>query len=319
MKIKTLCLSLLSALLFSACGNDKEDTNTTIDPDQLPTTPFQQWTTFYTDFNENNELNIQSTQITIDNGKYYSKTLLPTEDYEPPIFVTQNGLYDIGPLHPTYGYFSGNIEIAGNAWKKTFYSSIGSQGLSWTRNFKHQNLSGKNLAEVFMLYEYLQPQYLPEQVSESSQRYVEKLQNIKFPQGATCLSWHAEEISEDHIEIEAYDALNASDYQQQWNTLANQTNPLADKYVFKNTIAYFEPNGFYGYAQYLDRYHTAYYYQKGVENFEAYAEQYRQDILNDKSISEKERQFQLAVFDYDSPSCDLFNPTALDVIHSAFK
>lgn len=309
---------MLSVLLLTACGNDNDDLNTTVNPDQLPTTPFQQWTTFYSYINEDDTLDIDSTQITIANGKYYSKPLVPADD-QFPIYVTQNGFYDTGPEHESYGYLQSNIEIIGNTWKRELYSSIGSQGLTWTQGFKHIDLNGKSLAEIVMPYQNLRLQYKPEEMTEFGRRHIEKLQNLKFPQGATCLDWRSEEVSEDHIEISAYEAEYESEYQQHWNTLANQINPVVEQYTFQNIITYFEPKFHYGYAQYLGRYHAAYFYPQGLDDFDNDYDEIRQSIIEDNSLTETERKFQLELWNPDSDSCNLYNPIAIKAIQAAFK
>ena len=155
MKLKNLSLAIFSALMLSACGGvhlliqmagTGTGTGTGTGNTTLTKPDFQQWSSFYIDEYSDSDLNYEIEQLTFDQGNIYIKVDETTGwDESETFYLTENGLYDHGSTHATYGKLQGTITANATTWKQVPYSPINSTGLSSTLTFKVFDISGKKL------------------------------------------------------------------------------------------------------------------------------------------------------------------------------
>ncbi|ATO20057.1 hypothetical protein BS636_10515 [Acinetobacter sp. LoGeW2-3] len=306
--------------MLTACGGSDSSSSSTTSTNNsntgntpIPGTTFQQWAAVDLSTGSD-DLDINISQNTIDNGKAYSKQIVGEADNS--FIVTPNGVYEDGEEHPQYGTYQGLLTVNGNQWIHSPYSSINSTDLKITTTYKLLDISNKEIFPTILPQEYIDLKYnLNESdLSAIAANYINSIKPIKFPQGSTCLQLQEISNSEEYVDLEIDEPENQSFLAAAWNTLA--TDPNAIQKVFKNTIAYFsDDENDEGFAKYNEQYYEATYYKKGVEfNLS--------DIINEwnsfKSSSNPaevnariDDQILLA-----ENSCALYNPTAITAIQN---
>lgn len=322
MKFKTLSTAIVSSFILTACGgggssdkfNDSENNNIT-------TSPFQQWSSFFIDFNLNtNNIEYYSDTQTLDNGKIYSKS----EDTFSEIYVTQNGVYDQSSTNNQYGKYQGTVVTNNSSWVLSPYSSIGSNDLKLTTNFKILNISNQPIAQIVSPNEYwiaknnLNDSYeYPEQLMS----YLKQLNEQKFPTGSYCLQIISETNNQDYLSLYNDEYFDTEEQQNilknQWIDYSKQQNNTnIKKYNFKDTTAYLEyfpeDNDNYGVASYKSKYYWANLIDSRTEYTFADEIKELEDISADATNEEKRLIQEL--INLRKNSCYLFNNIASKAI-----
>ena len=150
--------------MLSACGGGSSSNSnggkTGTGNTTLTKPDFQQWSSLYIDEYSDSDLNYEIEQLTFDQGNIYIKVDETTGwDESETFYLTENGLYDHGSTHATYGKLQGTITANATTWKQVPYSPINSTGLSSTLTFKVFDISGKNIAQVLSPEHYVNLKY----------------------------------------------------------------------------------------------------------------------------------------------------------------
>lgn len=338
MKIKAISFAILSSMILTACGgggsdskssiNDNTSNNNSNNGSNTNTSSNQTWSSFYIDQvysgSNSDALGYDGDQITIKDGKYYSKntnTLDNVSSSGSSFIVTQDGVYEDGEIDSTYGTFIGNATVASNVWTLIPYSKIGSSGLKFTHSYKTIDISGKSFNEVINPYDAWSLKYDmadTHPIGNTVQRFYTANASTKFPNGSTCLQFDKIESSQDYIELQR-DTENDTSVQKIWNSEANKSAADVEQKIYKDTVAYitYQYQDADTYAKYQDKFFSGNFYSKGIEaTFEDMINELKDDISQltgqDKVIAD---EYVKAA----QSSCFLYNETASKTIHNAIS
>ena len=320
MKLNILVLSTITLLSLTACGggggSSSSNSNTNENP-SIPSSSFQQWSTFDLD-SESDSLSYDSDTATIDNGKLY------TSFSNDSFMVTAKGLYDEGPVHTTYGYLNGNISIKNNVWTLSPYSSINSSGLKITTTMKSYNIENESMASKVDPYNYwLLKNNLSDSgnyISNKALRYLTAISKVNFPAGSSCLQLNKVSNSEQYLElIDTPDGYEQGFLANWWSELSTEKD--AKKYIMKDTIAYTlvdeEYQEEYGVAQYKNRFYDAYPSPKGVEfNMQDLIKSIDNEVNASTNATQKAQLLELKQLL--ESSCNFYNEVAIKAINQSF-
>lgn len=333
MKLKNLSLAIFSALMLSACGGGSSSnsnggktgtgTGTGTGNTTLTKPDFQQWSSFYIDEYSDSDLNYEIEQLTFDQGNIYIKVDETTGwDESETFYLTENGLYDHGSTHATYGKLQGTITANATTWKQVPYSPINSTGLSSTLTFKVFDISSKNIAQVLSPEHYVNLKYnlldtYP--MGEKGEDFYRVLSNSIFPTGSTCIQFQTIDNSQKYIELYKY---SLEDYVQdylklEWADISKDSKYA--KHTFKDAIAYLDlrEDQQWGLAEYKSKYYEVDYHPAGekynIKNILAASKA----LVNSASAQDKPALQEYATLQENA--CTLFNNIASEELRKQIK
>lgn len=333
MKIKALSLSIFSCILLTACGgsnnsNSSNSSNSASANDQNNTKIADQaWTSFNIQGDDSKgKLNFEIDQLTIKDGQYYSKidhTYNDTEYGNLSFFVTADGVYGDGPIHPEYGVQLGSVSGSSEKLTTSYYSPVGSKGFETTFYYKTIDLSGKSISESINPEDIfkIQNNYKTNSISKTLLNFYGANSSIKLPEGSKCLVLTKSENNQEHLELDK----SSKDKQKIidiWNTEASKNADDSTKKLFKDTTAYITyAHNLDGdsFAKFQNSFYAGYQFDKGIDYL------LTEEIGDLKSFADfgnptaEEKKLKLESIDLLNTTCTYFNETASKTIRDSIN
>ena len=332
MNIKHYSTTLLCALFLTACGGSGDSKDQPSKTNSVPDTPndalsapeFEQWIHIDIEQIDSSEvLNYNINTTTLAQGKLYlgydseDSTFIDNNSFS----VSANGYYEDGPVHSIYGVLQGNIRTNLNTWEIHPYSPIQSTDLTMTMQHRQKDVSGKNIAELFAPFEYLELKHDDQALlwlNDKEKAFYNAIYKTTFPAGSRCIQIQSLSNSVAYADLSLNSLADENQTTLKSNWTAASQNADYRKFNFKDTVAYIDHESSTGIAQYKDKYYYASYQPAGKEyDLDDVLMELKSDIHSETDPNIKsyyEEAHQLL-----SNTCQYFNKTAADAISKHLK
>ncbi|MBU3846617.1 MAG: hypothetical protein H9855_06540 [Candidatus Acinetobacter avistercoris] len=332
MKIKALSLSIFSCILLTACGgsnnsNSSNSSNSTSANDQTNTKIADQaWTSFNIHGDDSKgKLDFEIDQRTIKDGQYYSKidqTSDNTEYYNLGLFVTADGGYGDGPIHPEYGVQLGSANGSNEKQILSPYSPVGSKGFQITVYYKTIDISGKSISESINPEDIfkIQNNFRTNSISKTLLNFYAKNSSIKLPEGSKCLVLTKSENNQGHLELDK-SSKDKKEIIDIWNTEASKNANETIKKLFKDTTAYItdKPDLDSVIAKFQNNFYAGYQIDKGIDYLLTEEIGDMKSLADHENLTAEEKKLKLESIDLLNTTCTYFNETASKTIRDSIK
>ncbi|AYO54853.1 hypothetical protein [Acinetobacter wuhouensis] len=320
MKIKALSFTILSSLLFTACGGGGSDSSTSSHGSIKDESEWYMYETGYSIEDQNLfsklKFSFQDNQAFLNveytadgSNKYELDDLLST-------YLASDGLYFPATTKTNLGYPFGTFSAkSATNWTYTPYSNEGQRtALKLTEKFEAVNLSGKPMSQYINGFDHfagLDP-VLSISAEKYSAYYVQKLKDKTFPSGSICLRSQTSSSNTDYAEVDTSSSIENFDPKNYFDfgyTIKNINN--FQLYVSKDI----EPNtsiesvlklgSIYIYADYFNK---GVYYSLATDIKQH--EQYYDEVVSESGKDSSRAHYYKALLNGLKSECTLFNKTA---------